>query len=149
MHVEYNGGLDVNAGSYDNAWLGGLTYSGHSKDFTKTWSVSALYKAIPGCKTPSGHNSVHNFQLTGVWDITFAKGWCTFCGFIDFWKEERPWQGTSYILMSEPQFWINLNAVKNWEKVRLSIGTEVELSCNFVGKGFAAIPTIGAKWTFR
>lgn len=46
-HVEYDGGLSDAAGSFNNAWLVGPTYSGHSKDFTKTWSVSVMYKYIP------------------------------------------------------------------------------------------------------
>lgn len=41
--------------------------------------------------------------------------------------------------MSEPQLWINLRNIKGWEKVNLSLGTEVELSANFVGKGFHAM----------
>lgn len=148
VHAEYNGGLDTVNGSYNNAWLGGLTYSGHSADWTKTWSLSAMYKAIPGTIDAAGNRRVHNFQITGVWNIDFIKGWASFYGFFDFWKEERPWQGTSYIFMTEPQLWINLNKIKGWEKVNLSLGTEVELSANFVAKGFHAMPTIAAKWTF-
>ena len=147
-HVEYNGGFNTAAGSFNNCWLGGLTYSGHSKDFSKTWSISALYKAIPGTIGLNGQSDVHNFQITGVWGINFLKGWCTFSGFIDFWREARPWQGTQFILLSEPQFWVNLNNIKGWEKINLSVGGELELSANFVGKGFSALPAVGAKWTF-
>ena len=43
VHVEYDGGLS-GAYSFHNNWLGGLTYSGHSDDFSKTWSLSAMYK---------------------------------------------------------------------------------------------------------
>ena len=32
--------------------------------------------------------------------------------------------------------------------VNLSVGGEVELSYNFAGKGFYAIPTLAAKWSF-
>ena len=53
-HLEYNGGLNTAAGSFNNAWLGGLTYSGHSEDWSKTWSLSAMYKAIPGTSDASG-----------------------------------------------------------------------------------------------
>ena len=147
-HIEYNGGFNTAAGSFNNCWLGGLTYSGHSKDFSKTWSISALYKAIPGTIGLNGQSDVHNFQITGVWGINFLKGWCTFSGFIDFWREARPWQGTQFILLSEPQFWVNLNNIKGWEKINLSVGGELELSANFVGKGFSALPAVGAKWTF-
>lgn len=148
IHLEYDGGLSTSAGSFNNAWLGGLTYSGHSKDFSKTWSLSAMYKAIPGTRDAAGKCQMHNFQITGVWGIDFAKGWCTFSGFFDFWREVRPWQGTEFIFVSEPQFWVNLNRIKGWEKIGLSLGGEVELSANFVDKGFHAMPTLGAKWTF-
>ena len=50
--------------------------------------------------------------------------------------------------MSEPQFWVNLNKVKGMENVNLSVGGEIELSANFVTKGFHALPALGAKWTF-
>ena len=146
-HVEYNGGLN-SAMSFNNCWLGGLTYSGHSADFSKTWSLSALYKAIPGTIGLNGNKEVHNFQITGVWGIEFAQGWCSFSGFFDLWREARPWQGTQYIFMSEPQFWVNLNKLNGWENVNLSVGGEVELSANFVAKGFHALPAFGAKWTF-
>jgi hypothetical protein len=146
-HIEYNGGLN-NFMSFDNAWLAGATYSGHSKDFSKTWSISAMYKLIPDTKDVKGKAQEHNFQVTGVWGINFADGWCTFSGFMDFWREMRPWQGTEYIFMSEPQFWVNLNKLKGWEDINLSVGGEVELSNNFVEEGFRAMPAIGAKWTF-
>ena len=105
-HLEYDGGLSKAAGSYNNAWLIGPTYSGHSKDFSKTWSLTFMYKYIP--------NTVD----------------------------------TSHIFLSEPQFWVNLRNIKGWDNVRLSVGGEVEISNNFVAKGFYAIPTLGAKWTF-
>ena len=149
-HVEYNGGLDAKNLSYNNAFLLGATYSGHSADFSKTWSLSAMYKVIPGTIGLNGRPDIHGFQITGVWGIEFAKGWCTFSGFFDLWKEARIWQGTNtnFIFMSEPQFWVNLNKIKGWEKVNLSIGGEVELSANFVAKGFHVMPAVGAKYTF-
>lgn len=148
VHVEFDGGLSTAASSFNNSWLLGLTYSGHSKDYSKTWSVSAMYKAIPGTEGLSGGKQPHNFQLTGVWGINFAKGWCSFSGFADFWREARVWQGTKFIFLAEPQFWVNLNKIKKWENVKLSIGGELELSNNFVEKGFKAMPALGAKWTF-
>ena len=148
LHVEYNGGMDTVAGSYNNSWLGGLTYSGHSADWSKTWSVTASYKAIPGTVGLNGKYQTSNFQITGVWNLDFFDHWISFNGFADFWREARPWQGTEYIFITEPQLWVNLNKVKGWENINLSLGTEVELSCNFVAKGFNAMPTIAAKWTF-
>ena len=90
----------------------------------------------------------HNFQITGIWGINFAKGWCSFSGFFDFWRESYPWQGTNYVFLSEPQFWVNLNQIKGWENINLSLGGELELSANFVAKGFHMRPAMGAKWTF-
>lgn len=148
VHLEYNGGLDTVNGSYNNSWLGGLTYSGHSDDWSKTWSFSAMYKAIPGTLSLMGKKSIHNFQITGVWNMDFFDHWLSFNGFVDFWKEARPWQGTDYIFITEPQLWVNLNKLKGWENINLSVGTEVELSANFVAKGFHAIPTAALKWTF-
>lgn len=148
VHVEYNGGLNTAAGSFNNAWLGGLTYSGHSKDWSKTWSLSAMYKAIPGTVGVNGKPQISNFQITGVWNLDFFNHWLSFNGFFDFWREARPWQGTEFIFMTEPQLWVNLRNIKGWEKINLSLGTEVELSANFVDKGFHAMPTIAAKWTF-
>lgn len=147
-HVEYNGGLNTAAGPFNNAWLAGVTYSGHSADYSKTWSLTAAYKAIPGTIGLNGNRQPHNFQITGVWNLDFFDHWISFNGFFDVWKEARPWQGTEFIFMSEPQLWVNLNKAKGWENINLSLGAEVELSANFVAKGFHALPTIGAKWTF-
>lgn len=148
VHIEYNGGLNTAVGSFNNAFLGGLTYSGHSKDWTKTWSLSAMYKVIPGTINAAGNTDIHNFQITGVWNLDFFNRWLSFNGFADFWREARVWQGTEFIFIAEPQLWLNLNKIKGWEKVRLSVGTEVELSCNFVAKCFAVMPTAAVKWTF-
>ena len=147
-HAEFNGGFDLGNGSYNNAWLLGLTYSGHSADFSKTWSVTASYKAIPGTVGLNLKKQPHTFQLTGVWGISFANGWCSFSGFADFWREARIWQGTNFIFITEPQLWVNLNKIAGWENIPLSVGGEVEVSNNFVAKGFKVMPALGAKWTF-
>ena len=146
VHAEFNGGL-AGAYSFNNAWLLGLTYSGHSEDFSKTWSVTASYKAMPGTIVLDGllpKKQPHGYQLTGVWGINFADGWCSFSGFADFWRE-----GATNIFISEPQFWVNLNKIAGWENIPLSVGGEVELAKNFAGESkFVARPALGAKWTF-
>ena len=148
VHVEYIGGLNTQAGSFNNAFLGGLTYSGHSEDWSKTWSLSAMYKLIPGTVTAAGDKQDHNFQITGVWNLDFFDHWISFNGFADYWREARAWQGSKFIFLAEPQLWVNLNKVRGWDKVNLSLGTEVELSNNFVRKGFCVMPTLAAKWNF-
>lgn len=147
VHAEFNGGL-AGATSFNNSWLFGLTYSGHSDDFSKTWSVTASYKAIPGTLGLNLQKQPHNFQLTGVWGINFADGWCSFSGFADFWREARIWQNTNFIFITEPQLWVNLNKIEGWDNVNLSVGGEVEISNNFVSKGLYVMPALGAKWTF-
>ena len=158
-HLEYNGGLayigPTDPGiSFKNSWLVGLTYSGHSKDFSKTWSLSAMYKAIPGTVGLDGTSHTHNFQITGVWGLNFANGWCTFAGFADFWSESKQWKSsesldeTNFVFMTEPQLWVNLNKIEGMEKFNLSVGAEIEISANFLQKGFKTLPAIGAKWTF-
>ena len=72
-HIEYNGGLS-NSFSFNNAWLVGATYSGHSKDWSKTWSLSAMYRLTPGAVGYPGdsfNHAYHNFQITGVWNLDF------------------------------------------------------------------------------
>lgn len=147
-HAEFNGGFNTAAGSFNNAWLLGLTYSGHSADFSKTWSVTASYKAIPGTVGLNLKKQPHSFQLTGVWGISLLDGWCSFSGFVDLWREPRVWQNTNFIFITEPQLWVNLNKIQGWEEVNLSVGGELEISNNFVEKGFRALPALGAKWTF-
>ena len=105
-------------------------------------------KAIPGTIGLDGQKQAHNFQITGVWNLDFFNHWLSFNGFADFWRETRVWQNTSCIFISEPQLWVNLKNIKGWEKVNLSVGTEVELSYNFFHAGFKALPTVALKWTF-
>ena len=94
----------------------------------------------------------NGFQLTGVWGDTFAGGLCTFSGFVDVWYDKDV-KG-KLIVLSEPQFWFNLNKLKGMDGVNVSIGSELEISNNFVydvngnNDKFYVIPTLAAKWTF-
>lgn len=72
-HVEYNGGLSDAAGSFNNSWLAGATYSGHSKDFSKTWSISLMYKYIP--HTVSAAAGYHRIAHCGMADGEECAGW--------------------------------------------------------------------------
>lgn len=156
FHVEYNGGLNSdedtwNATRFQHAVLAGGVWNWHSADFSRTFSVQALWKYYFKNRH-YGARPFNGFQLTEVWGIQFAKGFCTFSGFCDLWYD--PSANGKWIVISEPQFWWNLNKFKGWEKINLSVGTEWELSNNFVwnDKGehnrFYFIPTIAAKWTF-
>ncbi len=142
-HGEYNGGFGQwkagnNGGAYtiNNAWLTGIDYSWNAKDFSKGFSLKALYKNIAN----TVDDKPHNFQITGVWYVNFAKGKMSFTGFADFWKEKNA--NGDFIFLSEPQLWYNACS-------HFAVGGEVELSNNFGGMdGFHAMPTLGAKWTF-
>lgn len=155
-HVEYNGGLSSDeetwqATRFQHAVLLGGAWNWANSDFSKTFSVQLLYKY----NFKNRHYEAHPYssvQLTEVWSTTFAKGLCTFSGYCDLWYD--PAVNGKWIVQSEPQFWFNLNTLKGWEGINLSLGSEVEISNNFVynDKGqnnkFYAIPTVGAKWTF-
>ena len=134
FHVEYNGGLNSdedtwNATRFQHAVLAGGAWNWHSADFSRTFSVQALWKYYFKNRH-YGARPFNGFQLTEVWGIQFAKGFCTFSGFCDLWYD--PSANGKWIVISEPQFWWNLNKFKGWEKINLSVGTEWELSNNFV-----------------
>ncbi len=158
-HVEYNGGLFQNyikgtenpkqyAGQpISNAWLTGVDYSWNAQDFSKGFSLKALYKNI--ANTTDG--KPNNFQLTAVWYLDFAKGKLRFDGFADFWREGHTvsndgfvsnFQDKKFIFLTEPQLWYNFTK-------KFAAGTEVEMSSNFGGHvGFMINPTAAVKYTF-
>ena len=146
-HVEYDGGLwhapAIGNGSYQQAGLAGIAYNGHNADFSKTWSVQALYKQF--FKSYEGTHSYASFQLTGVWGLNFLDNKMTFSGFIDFWRGEKAANGHGcLVILSEPQLWYNFTE-------HFSVGTEWEFSNNFIvnyynDKTFFVNPTLGVKW---
>lgn len=155
-HVEYNGGLSSSqvtqyATRFQHAFLAGPAWNWASGDFSKTLSIQAMYKYYFKGQNP-WNRPFNSFQATAVWGLTFASGLCTFSGFIDCWYD--PNVRGKWITITEPQLWWNVSALKGCEDIHLSLGTEVEISNNFVwdrnGRNdkFYAIPTIAAKWTF-
>ena len=104
----------------------------------------------------NGGLDIQGFQITAAWNVWFWQKRFLFCGFADFWMENRPWQitgrsgndGTDFIFLAEPQLWYNFNTIKGLEQFNLSAGSEVEISSNFVSAGFFVIPTLALKWTF-
>ena len=156
VHVEYNGGLTSNeetwyATRFQHAFLAGGAWNWHSGNFSKTFSLQVMYKYY----FKNRHHGAHpfnGFQVTEVWGLQFAKNLFTFSGFCDTWYD--PNVDGKLIILSEPQFWINFNALKGMKGVNLSLGTEVEISNNFVWNDNGqnnrcyVIPTVAAKWTF-
>ncbi len=141
IHVEYNGGMfrtDTFNSEINSAFLTGVDYSWNAPDFSKGFSVKALYKYIK-----DKHNA--SFQLTGVWYLHLLDRKLTFNGFMDFWREDNIFLNgdkTKFVFVSQPQIWYNFT--KNF-----SAGSEIEIGNNFGGeKGFKINPTIGVKYTF-
>jgi len=143
-HVEYNGGFGsypVGSAQYaypiNNAWLFGANYDIHNADFSKTFTIEAMYKHIVGKQ--------ESVQLTAVWGLNFWKRKVTLSGFADFWVEDNTNSNgvkTTTTFISEPQFWYNVTP-------KLSLGSEIEISNNFAGHdGFMVNPTLAAKWNF-
>ena len=155
VHGEYNGGCTTFMGGFvgtqfQHAFLLGPAYNGHNQDYSFTWSVQAMYKHY--LKGNSG-DAYPSFQLTGVWGWDFGRNrMFTFSGYIDFWRNHVGGDDYNMILMSESQFWFNLNSVTK-RKTNLSVGTEFEISNNFIfsevpsGKTFFVNPTLALKWT--
>lgn len=125
----------------------GLDYGWYTKDFSNTANIKLLYKYIVG-KDPL------SFQITGKWNLNFYKNKLTLSGFADFWRENNinfnDAQGnllaipanTKYVFITEPQFWYNITP-------NISVGSEVEIACNFAAvKGLKVSPTLAAKWNF-
>jgi len=144
LHIEYNGGLNKNI-QFNNCYLLGASYSWNANDFSKGFSLQAMYKYIEGNDKPN------NFQLTAVWYLHLLDGKLTFSGFADFWKEhhtvsndnfQNDLKKSNYIFLSEPQIWYNLNNT-------FSVGGELELSNDFAGMdGFKIMPTVAIKYKF-
>lgn len=149
-HIEYNGGLN-RFGSFQQSALIGPAWNGHSEDFSKTYAVQIMYKQF--FKSYDDTRAYASFQLTGVWSTTFANKACTFSGFIDFWRGEQANGHGQLVILTEPQFWYNLNSIPSMKSTNLSIGTEVRISNNFIynlynDKSFFVNPTLALKWTF-
>ncbi len=134
--IEYNGGLHADANmsfQINNAYLGGAAYNWNNNDYSRGFTLSALYKNIQGNVEP------HNFQLTGVWYMHMLNRKLTFMGFADFWRE-KTFFGSTYTFLSEPQIWYNIHS-------KVSVGGEVEIANNFAGvEGWMVRPTVALKF---
>lgn len=142
-HVEYNGGLHAETGTnfqINNAYLLGGTYSWNASNFSKGFSLSAMYKYIQN----NAYDAPNNFQLTGVWYMNLLNNKLTFNGFADFWTEKHfvlddPTNPAGVIFYSQPQLWYNFNKT-------LSAGGEVRIGYNFgVKSGLDVLPAFGVK----
>ena len=141
IHVEYDGlitGDNFSMGTY----CFGAKYFFHSADYSKTLSLYAMYEQFYKLSTAK-----YPVKFSAVWglnDIFGVKG-LVFKGFADFWGNDSKF-GTSWSFLSEPQIWYNL--LPNVFDGHLDIGGEIEISNNFVKKGFAINPAAGIRWNF-
>lgn len=156
LHVEWNGGQFAN-----NAWLVGLDYFFHNRDFSNTLTFSVLYKNIRNSTLAEGEkaNDVP-LQLTAAWTMNdlFNFTGLTFTGYIDFWWQNNEWNvndKTTCTLQAEPQIWYNVG--QHFGCDNLNVGGEVEVAYNFAGacpeawinrKGLNVAPCLGIKWVF-
>lgn len=132
VQVEYNGGHGIGYG-INSAFLAGVDFFAHSRDFRNTLNLKLLYKYTvqSPVKVP--------LQFTAVWgcaDLFGLKG-LRFSGFVDIWGGPD-----NAIVLSEPQVWYGFGTE------HFALGGEVELSYNFAGPGFHCFPAAGFKWTF-
>ena len=140
-HVEFQAGLGF------RSWLFGAQYFLHNTDFSNTLTLYAMYKNFS-----YDDASDLPIQLSAVWgmqDIFGVEG-LRFSGFADFWGQKALWNAgadeTKFKFLTEPQIWYN--AGKFFNCPNFNVGGEVELSCNFVDKGFVCNHCLGVKWNF-
>ncbi|NDV67203.1 DUF5020 family protein [Bacteroides sp. 224] len=142
-HIEFNGGVG-NAEEYGfsvpNAYLIGPSYSTRIGEVNLSTYLVYKYNAFKKIS--------HDVQWTATWSTDICNKKLTIAGFIDLWTENKNHthetgpSGKKVILLTEPQFWYNVNS-------HLSFGTEVEISNNFLNNNqFYVNPTIAAKWNF-
>ena len=176
VHLEYDGGLGIKGTpnaligyGINHAVLVGPEYFLHTADFKNTFTLQLLFKYI------ADENNMWQRKVEGEWikqtgnlvplQFTFVwscKDFCTapgliFSGFVDLWGEKHEiWirqtqtrtdpTKQSFVFLSEPQLWY---CIGQWFKCPgLHIGTEIEFSYNFSGKGFMCNPCVGLKWNF-
>jgi len=147
-HLEFNGGLGLVKGtdfgfSIPSSYLAGFGYPFQLGNFFMSTYVAYKLNAFEEVSNDA--------QWTLTWNATLAGGKLSLGGFLDLWTEDKSFTegsdatGKKVVFLSEPQFWYNVTP-------NFALGTEVELSYNFVNKfvesKFYAIPTLATKWNF-
>ena len=140
-HIEYDG-LLTGTGFNMGTWCFGVKYFFHSQDFSKTLTLYAMYEKFGSKSIASADVPVKFSAVWGISDLFGLKG-LTFKGFADYWGNNTGWGTWSFL--TEPQLWINLGSLFD---NHLDVGTEIELSYNFVSDGFLCNPCAGLRWTF-
>ena len=158
-HLEYNGGMQSAKSSYygnrmQHSLVAGLGWTWHSPDYAKTYLVNVGYRQH---FKDHSHEGFAGYHVNQVWKIDFGHRRFTFNGFSELWYNKTPMGKVTFL--TEPQFWVNLNTLRGMDGVNLSLGTEVEISNNFIyanwlynptlsHQKFFVNPTLAMKWTF-
>ncbi len=147
-HLEYNGGLGLVKGtdigfSIPSSYMAGFGYPFQLGNFYMSTYLAYKLNAFQEVSNDA--------QWTVTWNASLAGGKLSLAGFMDLWTEDKSFTegasatGKKMVFLSEPQFWYNITP-------QFALGTEVELSYNFVNKftesKFYAIPTLATKWIF-
>lgn len=135
--IEFNGGVGTGF-SIENAYLAGASYSHmFGKNFFNTYLAYKLNNF---------HRVSHDVQWTVVWNVPLFNDKLTFDGFLDVWTQNKnkltAAGGKKVILLTEPQLWYNIVP-------KFAVGTEIEMTYNFVKEAFKVYPTVAIKYTFK
>jgi len=144
LHIEYNDGFLITNDKAESpvaplgfpinrAFLAGVGFPIKIGNFTL--NTSYLYKNTKGSGGIDG-------QFTAVFYQNLWNNKITIRGFLDFWSEDIYGSDSKHmVLLTEPQLLYNFNE-------KFSIGTEIEISNNFVpSQEFKIYPTIMGKWS--
>ena len=143
-HVEFNGGVgNANSSGFSiaNAYLVGAQYATNIAGVNLSTYLAYKYNAFARVS--------NDVQWTATWGVNLCNNKLTLSGFFDVWTENKDRSqakaisGKKVVLLTEPQFWYNLNQ-------NLALGTEIEISNNFVAYSNKMLinPTLAAKWNF-
>ena len=144
-HVEYDG-LITGGGFNMGTWCVGVKYFLHSEDFSKMLTLYAMYERFNGSRISSADVPVKFSAVWSINDVLGVKG-LVFKGFADFWGNNQYFGAdrAEWSFLTEPQIWYNLGEVFD---SHLDVGGEIEISNNFIAKGFKVNPCAGIRWTF-
>lgn len=146
IHTEYNGGvMRGSKDAFNHSYLAGLAWKYNNSAKQAYVGVNMSYRYDQGWAKP--HNmTLHSYYGWTSWNRVF-----TLTGFATLSTQNIEGVQSGVRFLAEPQFWINLNQfVGVDDDFNLSIGTEVKLSYStHTLDKFYALPTVGAKWTFK
>ena len=138
-HFEFNGGLVSNE-TMSNSYHIGVMYPYGFKELY--FDVALMYSYTTGSEK---HNDM-KFALN--WSADIFEDKVSIIGFFNLWSQDAAMNssmktGKNLCILSEPQFWYNLNR-------SFSIGSEIEFSYNFLYdvRNIQVYPTLAVRYFF-